>query len=126
MLGSYREQWLAERLGELDAGDIPALLSAARAYPLTGTKAEALDTALGYFANNAHRMRYHHFRSLGMFVGSGAVEAGCKAVIGQRLKLSGMHWSQPGATGILTLRCQQASGRWEEIWQQTRNHTGAA
>ena len=24
----------------------------------------------------------------------------------------------PGATGILTLRCQQASGRWEEIWQQ--------
>ena len=39
-------------------------------------------------------MRYQHFRSLGMFVGSGAVEAGCKAVIGQRLKLSGMHWSQ--------------------------------
>jgi hypothetical protein len=126
MLGRHREQWLTARLHELDDGDIPALLSAARAFPLTGTKAQALDTALGYFANNAHRMRYQHFRSLGMFVGSGAVEAGCKAVIGQRLKLSGMHWSQPGATGILTLRCQQASGRWEEIWQQTRNHTGAA
>jgi hypothetical protein len=37
-----------------------------------------------------------------------------------------MRWSQPGATGILTLRCQQASGRWEEIWQQPRNQTGAA
>ncbi len=37
-------------------------------------------------------------------------------IIGQRLKLSGMHWSQPGATGILTLRCQQANGRREEIW----------
>ena len=71
-------------------------------------------------------MRYKHFRSLGLFVGSGAVEAGCKAVIGQRLKLSGMHWSQPGATGILTLRCQQASGRWEEIWQQPPNRPGAA
>jgi hypothetical protein len=126
MLGAHREQWLAARLGDLDAGDIPALLSATREFPLTGTKAEALDTALGYFENNAHRMRYQHFRSLGMFVGSGAVEAGCKAVIGQRLKLSGMHWSQPGATGILTLRCQQASGRWEEIWQQPYNHTGAA
>jgi len=58
-------------------------------------------------------MRYAHFRDLGMFVGSGAVEAGCKAVIGQRLRLSGMRWSVPGATSIATLRCQYASGRWE-------------
>jgi hypothetical protein len=61
-----------------------------------------------------------------VFVGSGAVEAGCKAVIGQRLKLSGMHWPVPGATGILTLRCQQASGRWEQIWQQPHNQTPSA
>jgi hypothetical protein len=33
---------------------------------------------------------------------------------------------RPGATAILTLRCQQASGRWEEIWQQPPHHTGAA
>ena len=68
-------------------------------------------------------MRYRHFHSHGLFTGSGTVEAGCKAVIGQRLKLSGMHWSVPGATGILTLRCQHASGRWEEIWQQPNNQT---
>ncbi|MGO8885163.1 MAG: hypothetical protein ACLPUO_05515 [Streptosporangiaceae bacterium] len=37
-----------------------------------------------------------------------------------------MHRSQPGATGILTLRCQQASGRWEEIWQQPHNQTPSA
>ena len=126
MLGDRHDGWLAARLDELDAGDIPALLSAARAFPLTGVKAEALDTALGYFQTNAPRMRYEHFRSHGLFVGSGAVKAGCKAVIGQRLKLSGMHWSLPGATGILTLRCQQASGRWEEIWQQPPNQIGAA
>jgi len=126
MLGDHREAWLAARLGELGDGDVPALLAAARELPLTGAKAGALDTALGYLENNAHRMRCQHFRSLGMFAGSGAVEAGCKAVIGQRLKLSGMHWSQPGATGILTLRCQQASGRWEEIWPQPRHQSGAA
>ena len=97
MLGDQHGDWLAERSGELDDGDIPALLSAARAFPLTGTKAEELDTALGYFQTNAPRMRYKHFRSCGLFVGSGVVEAGCKAVIGQRLKLSGMHWSVPGA-----------------------------
>jgi hypothetical protein len=126
MLGESHDGWLAARLDELDDGDVPALLSAARQFPLTGIKADALDTALGYFETNAPRMRYKHFRSCGLFVGSGAVEAGCKAVIGQRLKLSGMHWSMAGATGILTLRCQQASGRWEEIWQQPPNRSGAA
>ena len=49
------------------------------------------------------------FRALGMFVGFGAVEAGCKA-IGQRLEQSGTHWSLPGAAAIITLRCRQASG----------------
>jgi hypothetical protein len=60
-------------------------------------------------------MRYAHYRSLGMFVGSGVVEAGCKSVIGQRLKLSGMRWSARGATGITTLRCHHASGRWTHL-----------
>jgi hypothetical protein len=31
-----------------------------------------------------------------------------------------------GATGILTLRCQQASGRWEQIWQHPHNQAGTA
>ena len=123
ILGDQHQDWLAARSGEPGAGNIPALLSAARAFPLTGIKAEERDKALGYFETNAPRMRYRHFRSHGLFVGSGTVEAGCKAVIGQRLKLSGMHWSVPGATGILTLRCQHASGRWEEIWQQPNNQT---
>ena len=63
-------------------------------------------------------MRYAYFREHGMFVGSGTVEAGCKAIIGQRLKLSGMRWNIPGATAILTLRCQEASGRWDQIWRK--------
>ena len=65
------------------------------------------------------------FRALGMFVGFGAVEAGCKA-IGQRLEQSGTHWSLPGAAAIITLRCRQASGLWEEIWQPPRNQPSVA
>ncbi len=42
-------------------------------------------------------MRNAYFREHGMFIDSGTVEATCKAVIGQRLKLSGMRWNIPGA-----------------------------
>ena len=67
-------QWLADRSAELDAGNIEAIITAARQYPLAGIKADELDTKLGYFERNAHRMRYQHFRDLGMFIGSGAIE----------------------------------------------------
>jgi len=71
-------------------------------------------------------MRYKWFRSRGLFVGSGAVEAGCKSVIGQRLKLSGMHWTVQGAGAITTLRCQQASRPEDRIWPAPRNQMHTA
>ena len=114
-----KSEWLAARLEDLDYGYIDGICAAARVYPLIGVKKDELDTALGYFENNAPRMRYHWFRSRGLFVGSGVVEAGCKAVIGQRLKLSGMHWTVAGADAITTLRCQQASRPEDQIWQHT-------
>jgi hypothetical protein len=118
MLGDRKQDWLDARLAELDAGDIPAICAAARVFPLAGKKGAELSTALGYFEHNACRMHYDHFKKLGMFIGSGAVEAGCKSIVGQRCKLSGMRWTQEGATGILTLRCQESSGRWDETWTQ--------
>jgi hypothetical protein len=102
-------QWLQQRLDELDNGDIEAISAAARLYDLAGPKAELVDKAVAYFETNAHRMRYAYHRKLGLFVGSGVVEAGCKTVLGARLKQSGMHWTTHGATTITTLRCQHAS-----------------
>jgi hypothetical protein len=109
-------QWLADRLDDLDAGNIEAIIGTARQYPLEGIKAEDLDKKLHYFEHNIHRMRYARFRSLAMFTGSGAIEAACKTIIGQRAKQSGMHWTVEGAASIIALRCQQASGRWDEFW----------
>jgi hypothetical protein len=109
-------QWLNDRLDDLDAGNIDAIITAARQYPLEGVKAEELDKKLHYFETNTHRMRYARFKSLGMFIGSGAIEAGCKAIVAQRAKQPGMHWTVGGAAGIIALRCQQASGRWDELW----------
>jgi len=52
------------------------------------------------------------------------VESGCKAVIGQRLKLSGMRWTVAGADAIATLRCQQASRPEDRIWPATSQPDG--
>jgi hypothetical protein len=80
----------------------------------------------GYFLNNAPRMRYRWFRSCGLFVGSGIVESGCKEVIGQRLKLSGMRWTVAGADAIATLPCKQASRPEHRIWSARHNQAPAA
>jgi len=94
MLGDRKDQWLAARLEDLDHGDIDGICAAAREYPLAGMKKDELNTVLGYLEHNTPRMRYHWFRSRGLFDGSGLVESSCKAVIGQRLKLSGMRWAR--------------------------------
>lgn len=123
LLAGHRDEWLAARLDELDSGNIEAILAAGRDLNFRGSLSGERNKALAYFASNAHRMRYQHFRDLGMFVGSGVVEAGCKSIIGQRLKLSGMRWTIHGATSIATLRCQDASGNWDQIWQRPRSQT---
>jgi hypothetical protein len=61
-------------------------------------------------------MRCQLFRDLAMFTGSGDIEGGIKAIVVQRSKQSGMHWTTQGAAGTIALRCQHASGRWDDLW----------
>jgi hypothetical protein len=75
-------------------------------------------TEADYFERNAARMRYPKFRRQHLFVGSGVIEAGCKTVIGSRLKQSGMFWTVRGANAILALRCSHFNGRFEDYWEE--------
>ena len=77
-----------------------------------------LETQIGYFERNQRRMLYKTYREAGLFYGSGVVEAGCKAVIGQRLKNSGMFWTESGATSVIILRCALKGHRWNECWDR--------
>lgn len=110
--------WAAGRNQQLDQGNIKAVLTAlGRLRPRDEAAQKVVQSALHYFQNNAHRMRYSEFRTQSLFVGSGVVEAGCKTVIAHRLKQSGMQWTVRGANAIIALRCLQLSGRWEEFWE---------
>jgi len=102
----------------LDKGKIEKLVDAMRAITSTNAElAEKIRIEADYFARNAERMRYPRFRSQHLFVGSGVIEAGCKTVIGSRLKQSGMFWTVRGANAILALRCCHLNGRFEDYWE---------
>jgi hypothetical protein len=58
---------------------------------------------------------FHHFQDLVARL----IEAGCKTLIGRRLKQSGMFWSVAGANAIIALRCCLASGRFEQFWEDS-------
>ncbi len=49
-------------------------------------------------------------------IGSGLVEAACKTLVAQRLKLSGMRWGSKGAQAIRTMRGWDQSERFDEAW----------
>ena len=52
----------------------------------------------------------------GWFIGSGVIESGCKTVIGQRFKQSGMFWSLKGAKALPPLHTLHKSNRLEEFF----------
>jgi len=111
-------QWAECRRLELDAGRVEAVIKAIRQLSsLPGYNQELCEPEMGYFKKNKERMRYAEFRNRGLFVGSGALEAGCRTAIGQRLKQSSMHWTVPGVNSILALRCNIISNRWEDFWK---------
>jgi Uncharacterised protein family (UPF0236) len=112
------KQWSAACSKRLDAGEIEGVIRSMRRLRTREYQArKEIRKAVNYFQTNAGRMRYAGFRRQGLFVGSGVAEAGCKTVIGQRLKQSGMRWTVNGANAIIVLRCCQLSNRWEEFWE---------
>ena len=105
----------------LDKGNIEKCANSLRA--IQGVEPELADkirTEADYFERNAERMRYPKFRAQHLFVGSGVIEAGCKTVIGSRLKRSGMFWTVQKANAILALRCSHLNGRFEDYWESRR------
>jgi hypothetical protein len=112
-----KKRWAARMQATLDAGKIEQIVRILRSFPTPHPDlAEILRTEADYFERNAERMRYPHFRQQKLFVGSGVIEAACRTVIAQRLKLSGMFWTVRGANAIIALRCSRLNHRFDDYW----------
>jgi Uncharacterised protein family (UPF0236) len=105
----------------LDKGKIEKLVLSLRSIDSNNPELiEKIRIEAAYFERNAERMRYPKFRRQHLFVGSGVIEAGCKTVIGSRLKQSGMFWTVRGANAIVALRCCHLNGQFEDYWEARR------
>jgi hypothetical protein len=117
------QAWTSQRHQDLEAGRLSAVVHALR---LHAGAHEIARKCRDYVIRNRRRMRYPKFRALGLCVGSGVVEAGCKTVIGVRCKRAGMHWTVNGANAIIALRCCKLSGGFEDFWERRAHRTLAA
>ena len=120
-----KKLWMVPMQDRLDNGSIETLVASLREIAATHADAHPDLTAevlkeAEYFETNASRMRYPEFRKQGLFVGSGVIEAGCKSVVGSRLKQSGMFWTVRGANAIIALRCCRINRRFEDYWERDR------
>jgi hypothetical protein len=115
-----KKAWFRRMRKKLKKGQVGEIVLTLEALKLRGRKKEEVAREVGYFKKNEQRMKYDRFRRRRLFIGSGVVEAGCKSLIGKRLKQSGMHWSLRGANAIIALRCCLESGRFEDYWESRK------
>jgi len=117
--GSFQTRWAKK----LKRTSIKPILTSARRLlkkrsdQMTSEQLETVRREMEYFETNARRTRYGHFREKGYFIGSGVIEAGCKTVVGRRMKQSGMFWGETGSEALLGIRCQILGPNFEAAWQ---------
>lgn len=104
-----------------EGGDVMIAMLESWDWPAVRGLASVRAEVLGYFGNQVHRMDYPTYEANGWFIGSGAVESACKTVVGQRMKGSGMRWSEAGAHAVCHVRALYRSeqNQWDAFWQRS-------
>ena len=79
-----------------------------------------------YIYNQREWMKYPEAVEAKAALGSGIVEAACKTLVTQRLKISGASWKRPGAGGVLYLRSLLQSDRFDDAFRFRQEQRYAA
>ena len=111
--------WVKERETMLWDGQyrrLLELLDQQRRQTRSLPKHRALVELMTYLSNQGERLAYDRFRAAGYDIGSGRVESACKHVVANRMKRSGMIWSDAGAQEMLSLRNAYLNGWWDRLW----------
>ena len=109
-----RKAWVKKMKGHLLNGEFQSVQSAVEEL-CRGRKAKKIRKQLPYLIDNSARLRYSVFRKRHIPIGSGAVESCVRRVVNLRLKGNGIFWTLETAEGLLHLRAQMLSGRWDKF-----------
>lgn len=118
--GAPAQRWWQQRLDQLRQGKIGNFFAALK---WLARRHDTLDPdvspkrLLQYFTDNHQRLDYSWARKANLPIGSGAVESAARHIVQQRLKQSGMRWSDPGAQAVLNLRTCHRNGDFEQFWE---------
>jgi hypothetical protein len=82
-----------------------------------GATRKRLETACGYLARNAPRVRYDEYLAKGYPIASGVIEGACRYDVKDRMERAGMHWTPDGAQAMLDVRSEFLNGDWEAFHQ---------
>lgn len=76
----------------------------------------ALDGLMQYLLKRQEKLAYAQFRLMGLQIGSGMTESGCKSQ-SRRLKGVGMRWNASNAEAMTALESLHQSNLWPTYWQ---------
>jgi hypothetical protein len=109
------EEFVSKYLDMMLAGNTGSVVGVFRRFAksLRGAKLKNLQTVIRFFHNNKQYMHYGEYIKAGYPIGSGVVEGGCRHVVRDRMELSGMRWTVPGAQGMLRLRTTKLADEWK-------------
>jgi len=108
----------------LRCGKVQDMLDLVESTPCKNGKEKKLEGAMGYFSSNLDRMDYGAFSACGIYVGSGVIEAGCKVIVGNRMKNAGMHWTKDNAEKMINLRCAIRNGEFLDSYLHDHTKSG--
>jgi hypothetical protein len=94
--------------------------------------ARSLRSVAHYFQRNLPYMDYAEYLRRGWPIGAGVIEGTCRHLVTSsrcsfgkdRMELSGMRWTIPGAGALLALRAVNENGGWEDFhaFRRARRH----
>jgi hypothetical protein len=114
------KRWWQQRLDQLRCGQEANFFAALQ---LLAKRHRTQDPVVSpqrlwkYFQDNRERLNYRWALRRHLPIGSGQVESAARHIVQQRLKQSGMRWSDPGAQAILNLRTLHRNGEFEQYWE---------
>jgi hypothetical protein len=86
--------------------------------------ARSLRAVASYFQRNLPYMDYAEYLRRGWPIGTGVIEGTCRHLVKDRMELSGMRWTIPGAGALLALRAVNENGDWDDfhVFRRARRH----